>query len=439
MSAPFLDQTLDRLRLWMRSAPEDAPPPPPAPTRGLVLSGGGARAAYQAGVLRYLAEAFPEAAFPILTGVSAGAINAAFLANATGSLPAATQHLAQSWGTLDLDDVFTMETGVGFWWKLLRQGASPALDAPLPRGEVRRTHGLADTTPLCRYLRARLSADPADGALPGIAANLDAGRLRAVAMLATNYGTGQTVTWVQGRAFEPWERPNRVSRHTRLTIDHIMASTSLPFLFPAVQIDGAWYGDGGIRLAAPLAPAVHLGADRILVISTRYARSAREAAQPATHGYPPAAQILGTLMNAVFLDALDQDAFTLERINTLVRELPHAKRHRMRPIRLLQIRPSVDLGRLAHGFEATLPGPIRTLAAGLGSGETASPDWLSVLLFQRAYTARLLEVGYEDARRRRDALEAFLDDDAPFDADDHALDDYGVEASGGSSKKEKRW
>ncbi len=439
MPAPFLDQTLDRLRLWMRPAAE-AEGPRRAPTRGLVLSGGGARAAYQAGVLRYVAEAFPEADFPVLTGVSAGAINAAFLANASGALPAATQHLAQSWGTLDLDDVFTMETGMGFWWKLLRQGASPALGTPPPSGEVRRTHGLADTTPLWHYLRERLGADPeGGGALPGIAANLDAGRLRAVAMLATDYGTGQTVTWVQGRPFEPWERPNRVSRHTRLTVDHIMASTSLPFLFPAVQIDGAWYGDGGIRLAAPLAPAVHLGADRILVVSTRYARSREEAARPATHGYPPAAQILGTLMNAVFLDALDQDAFTLERINTLVRELPAAKRHRMRPVRLLQIRPSVDLGRLAHGFEATLPGPIRTLAASLGSGETASPDWLSVLLFQHAYTARLLEVGYGDARRQRDALEAFLDDDAPFDPDDASLDDYGVEASGGSSRKENRW
>jgi NTE family protein len=398
------DDLLDWLRTWTR-------PPEADPVRAVVLSGGGARAAFQAGVLRYLAEAFPEASFPVWTGVSAGAINAAHLAGFQGTLRMATQHLSDGWSTLALDDVFTMEEGLSFWWKLMRFGTMAAAEAPPPLDEIRRTHGLADTTPLHRYLTDRLGATP-DGTLAGIRANLAAGRLRAVAVTATNYTTGQTLSWVQGQDFDLWQRPNRRSKQTTLTVDHVMASTALPFLFPAVRVGDAWYGDGGIRLAAPLAPAVHLGANRILVVTTRYARTQAEASTPAVSGYPPAAQILGILMNAIFLDALDQDAFTLERINALVRELPRERRRGMRPIRLLQIRPSRDLGRLAHGLEATLPGPVRTLAAGLGSGQTASPDWLSVLLFQREYTARLLEVGYDDARRQRPAIEAFLEEAA---------------------------
>ena len=372
-----------------------------------MLSGGGARSAYQAGVLEYVSEAFPETEFPILTGVSAGAINTAHLANHTESFPAAAQHLVESWENLQLDNVVAVESGLSLLWGLLwRNSFAEESSEGGSRTHIRRTHGLLDTTPLWSYLNEHIGAE--EGRMTGIAKNLDSGRLRAVAVITTNYATGQTVTWVQGEDFEVWERPDRISRHTRLTIDHVMASTALPLVFPAVEIDQAWYGDGGIRLSAPLAPAVHLGADRILAVSNHHQRSRAEADAPAVTGYPPTAQIIGILMNAIFSDALDQDAYTIERVNALLRELPPSKRHGMRPVDLLQIRPSVDLGRLAFDYEDRLPASIRFLTTGLGTRETQSPDWLSVLLFDDAYISRLLSIGYHDARDQHDDIEEFL-------------------------------
>lgn len=375
------------------------------PTYALMLGGGGARSAYQAGVLRYLSEAFPGTYFPIVTGVSAGAINAAHLGNHTGTFAEAGKHLTESWVDLEIDQIVEVESGLGLLWNLLWR-PDAAVDGAPSAADIRRTQGLLDTTPLAEFLRRQLNAP--DGDLSGVSKNLTDGRLRALAITTTNYETGQTVTWVEGGDFDAWERPDRIGVHAGLTVDHVMASTAVPIVFPAVQIEGAWYGDGGIRLAAPLAPAVHLGADRILAVSTRYQRSQAEARAPAIQGYPPTAQILGVLMNSIFLDALDQDASALRRINALVQELPPQKRQGMRPIDLLQLRPSVDLGRLAFDYQDHIPGSIRFLTTGLGVDETQSPDWLSVLLFAPAYIDRLLDIGYHDARRQHDRIEAFL-------------------------------
>ena len=398
----MIGRLLDRLNALV------APPPAP-PTRALVLSGGGARSAYQAGALQYIAETFPDASFPIMTGASAGAINTAHLANQTGPLADASAHLIESWTALRMKNVFRVESSLELLWGLVFPSSSPHPERPLTAEDVRSTHGLLDTSPLSDFLKEHLDAP--DGVLTGIRENLKTDRLRAVAVVTTNYATGQTVTWVQGEDFDVWERPNRIGVHDQLTVDHIMASTAIPLVFPAVRIDDAWYGDGGIRLSAPLAPAVHLGADRILVISNRYRQSRAEADAPVIHGYPPAAQIIGLLMNSVFTDALEQDAHTLERVNRLVRELPPRRRKGMRPIRLLRLRPSVDLGRLADDYQGHIPTPIRYLTTGLGTGETLSPDWLSVLLFDPEYIDRLIDIGYHDARQRRDEIETFLADD----------------------------
>ena len=396
----MLDRLVDRIRALFLS--ESSRPP----TCALVLSGGGARSAYQAGVLRYLSEVAPELDIPILTGVSAGAINTAHLANHTGRFDEAAGNLVDSWKGLTLDHVVRTESSWQMLWGMVWSNSGPMPEAPTA-DDVRRTHGVLDTTPLWSYLRKHLNAP--NGVLTGIETKLRSGRLQAVAVITTNYATGQTVTWVQGDDFDVWERPNRISRHAQLTIDHIMASTALPLIFPAVRIGTSWYGDGGVRLSAPLAPAVHLGADRILVISNRYKRSRAEADDPAIEGYPPTAQIIGVMMNALFADALDQDAFTLERVNTLVNELSAHRRHGMRPVDLLQLRPSVDLGRLAHDFQGNLPSSIRFLTSGLGTTETQSPDWLSVLLFDDEYIDRLIDIGYHDAKRQHDDIEAFLE------------------------------
>lgn len=399
---------------------------PTSSTSGLVLSGGGARAAYQAGVIRYVAEAFPERYFSIMTGVSAGAINTAHLGNHTGTFEQAADHLVDSWKALELENIVEVGSGLTLLWRLvwsaMRGGESPPSSA-----DVRGTHGLLDTTPLWEYLKQQLDAP--DGVLTGVADNLEDGRLDAVAVITTDYATGQTVTWVQGDDFDTWERPNRIGTQTQLTVNHVMASTALPLVFPAVRIEDSWYGDGGIRLAAPLAPAVHLGADRLFTISTHYSRSREEADEPAIRGYPPAAQIIGVLMNSIFLDALDQDTHTLERINRLVDDLPSRKRQGMRPIEHLCLRPSVDLGRLAHDYQDKIPRSFRFLTTGLGTRETESPDWLSVLLFVPTYIDRLLDIGYHDARRQHDRIEAFL---TPMSAS--ADDPPGLRHCGGNGQ-----
>jgi NTE family protein len=193
-----------------------------------------------------------------------------------------------------------------------------------------------------------------------------------------------------------------------LTIDHVMASSALPLFFPAIEIEDEYFGDGGVRLAAPLSPAIHLGAEKILAISTRYNRTAEEARLPDVTGYPPPAQVLGVLLNSVFLDLLDQDALRLERLNGLLRKLPPEERDGLRPVKLLVLRPSVDLGRLANEFEPQLPKTFRFLTRGLGTRQTKSPDFLSMVLFQPDYIGRLIEIGEADAEARADEIDEFL-------------------------------
>ena len=374
-------------------------PPGPTPTYALVMSGGGARAAYQAGVLQYIADHLESPQFDIITGVSAGSINAAQLANDERSFKEAVKHLNHGWANLAADDVYRASTSFNVLMSMLRRSSDHDKEL-LPRA------GLVHTEPLDAYLKKVLNAP--DGEITGIARNISSGRLKACALVTTDYSTGQTVTWVEGAKMVGGERPNRISKNTTLNVDHIMASTSLPFLFPAIPINEHWYGDGGIRQAEPLSPAVHLGADKILAISTRYSRTMEEAMSPLTLGYPPAAQIFGVLLNAVFLDRLDQDAMTLDRMNKLVLGLAPWKRQGMRKIDLHVMRPSVDLGRLSSEFQHDLQGVLRLISRGLGSKDTESPDWLSMILFDPKYTSKLIEIGYSDAGNQRDRLEAFF-------------------------------
>jgi NTE family protein len=372
---------------------------------GLVMGGGGARAAYQVGFLRCVARQFPELHVPYITGVSAGAINAALLAGHHGTFLQAVGELSQLWANLSVQDVFKVDSR-SLWMngvRWLRQLASGGMGGP-PR-----VRGLVDTSPLRSYLTEVLHA--VDGELTGIQYNLDHGRLKAVAISTSSYSTGQSVTWVQGCDIQEWERPQRKARRTRLTVDHVMASAALPLLFPAVQLGSSWYGDGGIRLTAPLSPALHLGARRVMAISTRYDRSHDEAEEPTIYGYPPPAQVVGVLMNSIFLDLLDHDAVRLERLNQLLESLPEDKRRNLRPVKLLTLRPSVDLGKLAYDYEPELPKAFRFFTRGLGTKQTRSPDFLSLVLFQPDYLRALMEIGEEDAARQVDEIQAFLQED----------------------------
>lgn len=368
----------------------------------LVLTGGGARGAYQAGILRGLARRFPELRIPILTGVSAGAINAAHLAQHPGTLAEAADELCTLWNSLTPERIFRVDVssllGNMGKWGLKLAGAGLA-DA--------RVRGLVDTEPLWELLSEAMCA--VAGQLTGIDHNLRRGTLRAVALGTTSYTTGQSVVWVQGREIETWERPQRRSVTTRLGVEHVMASAALPLFFPAVQIGEHWYGDGGVRLTAPLSPALHLGAHKILAVSTRYERSSAEADVPAVAGYPPPAQVLGVLYNAIFLDLIDQDVMRMERMNELLGRLPAGERDGMRIVELLVLRPSRDLGLIAREYEPRLPRPFRLLTRGLGTRETRGSDVLSLLMFQDDYTRRLIELGEEDAEARAEEIAAFLE------------------------------
>jgi NTE family protein len=375
----------------------------------LVFSGGGARAAYQVGFLRYLASRRPDLAPAILTGVSAGGIIATHLASRQDGFADSVSRLSNIWQALRIEDVFRVDPGdlasrVTRWGFRLVSGGGMSSSA--------RIRSLVDTDPL-RALLLRTLAPEADGTFPGIVRNLQAGRLDAVALTASSYTTGQSVTWVQSREgcnLLTLDGTRRVGVAGNLRIDHVMASSALPFFFPAIEVDGSWYGDGGIRLTAPLSPAIHLGARRIMAVSTRYARSPEEAGRPSVFGYPPPAQVAGVLFNAIFLDLLDADAIRLQQINALIDRLPPEQQSSsgLRRIELLVLRPSQDLGRLANEFEAALPRGFRFLFRGLGSRETRSNDMLSLLMFQPDYIARLIEIGEADAKARSGEIDAFL-------------------------------
>lgn len=368
----------------------------------LVLSGGGARAAYQAGFLRHLASQFPDLSPAIITGVSAGAVNAAYLASHEGHFRDKVHELSELWADLRVENVFSAEASAiarnAMRWAI-RLVSGGRHTAPVAKS-------LVDTDPLRVLLQRVLRED--GGRLPGITRNLASGALKAVALTASSYTTGQSITWVQGRQIKTWERAQRKAVKEELSVEHVMASSALPLFFPAIQVKDAWYGDGGIRLTAPLSPAVHLGADRILAISTRYGRNEVEADRPAINGYPPPAQVAGVLLNALFLDLFDGDALRLERINTLTRQLPPERRAGMRPVELLVLRPSEDLGLVANEFESRLPPALRFMTRGLGTQETRSNDLLSLVMFQGDYLKHLLDLGERDAGRRAREIREFL-------------------------------
>jgi NTE family protein len=371
----------------------------------LVLSGGGARAAYQVGFMRHLASHYPDLSPGILTGVSAGGIIATHLASRPGSFGESVAGLSKIWSELRMSDVFRTDA-VGLASRVTRWGLRLVSGGAPGSPSVR---SLVDTAPLHRGLIDTLGPQP-DGTLPGIARNLQTNRLGAVALTASSYTTGQSVTWVESLDGDraAWQGPRGRSVPCHLRVDHVMASAALPFFFPAVEVDGAWYGDGGVRLTAPLSPAVHLGARRIMVVSTRYPRSPAEAERPAVTGYPPPAQVAGVLFNAIFLDLLDADALRLQQVNALIDRLSPGTRDGFRHIDLLILRPSQDLGRLANAFESELPRGFRFLFRGLGSRETRSNDMLSLLMFQQDYIGQLLELGEADARARTGEIDAFL-------------------------------
>jgi len=365
----------------------------------LVLSGGGARAAYQVGALRAIAECCPDLRIPILTGVSAGAINTAFLAAHPGPLPVAVDDLEAAWKRLHPHQVYQVRPlHIGrsmLRWVmdmlLQRRKGPPAL------------RGLMDMEPLRRFLLRSMD-------FGGIQRNIQSSRLRAVALSVTCYNTGRTVTFVEGdesRAL--WSRHMRLALRERITADHLLASAAIPIVFPAIKLGNAFYGDGSVRQTAPLAPAIHLGARKILAVAMRTGAEAgpRELID---EEYPVAAEIFGMLLHSVFLDTLEADRERLQTINELLSKCAVSDpEYRLQPVDLLMLYPSRDLGAMARDETMELPRLVQFLVASVGGARARSPDFMSYLMFQPSFTGKLMELGYEDARKRKGDIERFLE------------------------------
>jgi len=360
-------------------------------TQGLVLSAGGARAAYQVGVLKYIAEHFPGFAPQIFTGVSAGSINAAFLAQG-GSIAESTSRLYDLWSHLQFDQV--MQTNFS---SLLRMGTRWFYDLFISKFTHRLLmKSVLDASPLAQTLLMNVQ-------FWKISRAIREGSVKGLAISATNYLDGTTTTFFDSfPPMEPWVRERRTAIRSYLRARHIMASCSIPLLFEPVPIGNSLFGDGSLRFNFPFSPAIHLGARKILSIGIRCPRP-----KSATHGLQNShlsmGYVAGAVLNSIFLDAIDFDYENLCRINRIV----GIDSDRYLPVLLL--RPSRDLGKLAGEFIDEVPFHFRQLIRATAKREEAG-DLLSYLMFSPGYLRALLELGYHDAGQQRDVIQSFIDE-----------------------------
>ena len=368
---------------------------------GLVLSGGGARGAYQAGVLKALIEISSSIGirqpFPVISGVSAGAINAAHLAAHAQNLELGAEKLAKLWTNLTAERVFRTDA-ISAGKSGFRFLADATLGAFYKKKLAR---SFLDTAPLQRLLNEEIPFDQ-------IAQNINNSNLRALAVTAMNYSNTNSVSFVQGHPDCPmWIRERRASERTTVTSDHVMGSSAIPLFFPPIKVGNDHFGDGCLRNAAPLSPAIHLGADRLIVISVRRPDSAVGA--QTTHIDPSLARILGVILNALLLDATDIDMERMSRINNTIENVPENQRRalELRKVNFLWIRPSQDIGHLAADLFNRLPSVIRYLVGNLGSSREAS-ELTSYLLFDPDFCGELVRLGYQDGLNQQAEVVRFL-------------------------------
>jgi NTE family protein len=370
---------------------------------GLILTGGGARAAYQVGVLKAVRELLKQPErnpFAILCGTSAGAVNAATLAVFSDNFDDAVENLLEVWENFHVHHVYRSDpigvARVGGRWLaslMLISRSSPT--------------ALLDNSPLADMLARTLD-------FGRIQENIDNGNLYAVSITCSGYSSGQSVSFYQGGpGTEAWERTQRVGAAMPLRIEHLMASSALPFIFPAVKINREYFGDGSMRQVAPISPALHLGADRVLVVGTGRQIIADEPPRVRSSFYPSVAQIAGHALNSIFLDSLYADIERLQRINRTISLIPSDRLREaglpLRQIKVLVITPSQPLERIAVRYVQELPWTIRFLLRGIGAMNRHGSNLASYLLFERGFCQASIALGYEDTMARRTEVLEFLD------------------------------
>lgn len=376
-------------------------------TNALILSGGGARAAYQVGVLSAVNELLPSSThnpFPIICGTSAGAINALALATHTGHFYEAVEDLNKIWSDLRTDRVFKTS-----WGDLIGGGSRLMMSLFNDGIGKHKSIALFDNEPLREFLAEHINFAQLD-------AGIKAGDLKAVCITAMNYSTGESVGFFQGdESVDEWRRYRRTGVASKLNLDHLMASAAIPGIFPAIKLDDDFYADGALRQVAPISPALHMGADRIFVIGVSNNRNPvrwAKRALPAKHS-PSIAQVFGHMFSSAFIDSLEGDIEHLERVNELLRMVPEeALKERglnLRPVETLVISPSKELDKLAGRKIRHMPKSVRVFLRSAGAtNKGGGAATTSYLLFEKPYIDELIELGYKDAMWERDKIQEFF-------------------------------
>ena len=374
------------------------------PKIGLVLGGGGARAAYQVGVLKAISELAPKDIpnpFPIICGTSAGAINSAALAIYGQRFHLAVQSLLRVWRNFHVNHVFRSDS-LG----IMRSGAHWLLMLMMGGMGKRNPVNFLDREPLRELLARYLPCAEIQKAI-------DRGIIEALGITASGYSSGQSVTFFQGlSSLASWRRVRRIGCKADITISHLMASSAIPFIFGPERLNREYFGDGSMRQTAPISPALHLGADKVMVIGVTNATERQPERKPVTE-QPSLAQIAGHILNSIFLDSLDADLERLWRINNTISLIPtkHLEEHgvTLRQVDALVISPSQDIQEYANRYAHELPRTIRFFLRGIGAFNKNGSSLVSYLLFEKSYCRDLISLGYADAMQRKDEVIEFME------------------------------